>query len=179
MKRDEFDHAIRAACSILGVDELLVIGSQAIHGSVTADLPPETLRSIEVDVAVLHDPDGSLTDLVDGSIGEASLFHSTFGYYAKGVSASTAVLPTGWQDRLVRYSSPATDGVVALCLELHDLWVSKAVANRPKDREFCRALLQRELVDSSTLIRRLDDLHNVSDAVVAAAHRLVETSSGS
>ena len=26
---------------------------------------------------------------------------------------------------------------------------------------------------------RLDDLHNVSDAVVAAAHRLVETSSGS
>jgi len=34
MKRAEFDHAIRAAGSILGESEILVIGSQAIHGSI-------------------------------------------------------------------------------------------------------------------------------------------------
>ena len=39
--------------------------------------------------------------LIDGSIGEASMFHDTFGYYAQGVVESTAQLPAGWQERLV------------------------------------------------------------------------------
>ena len=101
MKRTEFEHAVRAAAAVLGVDELLVIGSQALHGSVEGDLPEEALRSVEVDVAALEDPKGEKADLIDGAIGEASMFHATFGYYAQGVEAVTAVLPEGWQDRLV------------------------------------------------------------------------------
>lgn len=81
MKRGEFEHAVRAAAAVLGVGEVLVIGSQALHGSVEADLPEAALRSIEVDVAALEDPEGRKADLIDGSIGEASMFHATFGYY--------------------------------------------------------------------------------------------------
>ena len=33
MTREQFEHAIRAAGAVLGVTELLVIGSQAVHGS--------------------------------------------------------------------------------------------------------------------------------------------------
>ena len=44
-------------------------------------------------------------------------------------------LPEGWRARLVRFESPATNGVTAWCLETHDLWLSKAVAGRDKDRE--------------------------------------------
>jgi hypothetical protein len=33
VNREQFDHGIRAAASVLGVTELLVIGSQALHGS--------------------------------------------------------------------------------------------------------------------------------------------------
>ena len=29
------------------------------------------------------------------------MFHSTFGYYAQGITRSTAILPQGWQDRLI------------------------------------------------------------------------------
>ena len=58
------------------------------------------------------------------------MFHDTFGYDAQGVVESTARLPDGWQDRLVRFETPATSGVTAGCLELHDLWISKAVAGR-------------------------------------------------
>jgi len=72
--------------------------------------------------------DGTQADLVDGAIGEASMFHATFGYYAQGVEAVTAVLPEGWPDRLVRFESTVTRGVVAWCLEPHDLWISKGVA---------------------------------------------------
>lgn len=117
MNKDEFDHAIRAAGSIVGTSELLVIGSQAAHGSIGGELPVEALRSIEVDVAAFDDPDDAKADLIDGAIGEASMFHETFGFYARGVSVTTAVLPNGWRERLVRYESPATSGVVAWCLE--------------------------------------------------------------
>jgi len=79
MTRDQFEHAIRAAGAVLGVTELLVIGSQAVHGSMAGPLPIEAARSVEVDVAVLGDAEGRLADLIDGSIGEASMFHDTFG----------------------------------------------------------------------------------------------------
>ena len=144
-----------AAGAVLGVDEVLVIGSQAVHASLDEPLPEEALRSIEVDVAVIGDVDGHQADLVDGSIGEASMFHETFGYYAQGVVEQTAELPTGWKDRLVRFESPGTNGFVALCLELHDLWISKAIANRQKDIEFCRALLDIGVVDPAELRARL------------------------
>jgi hypothetical protein len=155
MRRKEFEHAVRAAGSILGTDEVLVIGSQALHASVSADLPDAAQRSIEVDVAVFGDRDGSKADLLDGSIGEASMFHETFGYYVRGVTEATAVLPRGWRERLIPFDTPATGGVVAYCLEPHDLWIAKAIANRPKDVEFCDALLKRAIVDPATLDSRL------------------------
>lgn len=170
MKREEFEHAIRAAGAVLGVHEVLVIGSQALHASITGELPPEASRSIEVDVAAMRDDaDGRMADLIDGSIGEASMFHATFGYYAQGVVATTAVLPEGWRERLVRFESPGTNGVVAWCLEPHDLWVSKAVAGRPKDLEFCRALAERALVSGARLRDRLALVAALDPRVRAAA----------
>lgn len=158
MTRAEFEHAVRAAAAVLGVDELLVIGSQALHGSVAGDLPEEALRSVEVDVAALEDPEGRMADLIDGAIGEASMFHATFGYYAQGVEAVTAVLPDGWQDRLVRFETPGTRGVTAWCLEPHDLWISKMIAGRPKDLEFGRALVERGIVEPGELTGRLEQV---------------------
>jgi hypothetical protein len=163
MNRKAFDHAVRAAGAVLGENEVLVIGSQAIHATISRNLPPEAERSIEADVAALNDPDERKADLIDGSIGEASIFHETFGYYAQGVSQTTAVLPEGWRDRLVRYESPATNGVVAWCLEIHDLWLSKAVAMRDKDVDFCRALAKRRLVRGHTLRDRLVHLAGIPE----------------
>ncbi len=170
MKREEFEHAVRAAGAVLGVRELLVIGSQALHASVQGKLPPEAARSVEVDVAAISgDPDGRLADLVDGSIGEASMFHATFGYYAQGVVETTAVLPSGWRRRLVPFETAGTNGVVAKCLEPHDLWISKAIAGRPKDIEFCRALIERDLVKPSLLRKRLATVPDLDQRLRSAA----------
>ena len=135
---------------------MMVIGSQALHATVSDELPEAAQRSIEVDVVAFNDPEGRNADLIDGSIGEASMFHATFGYYAQGVSESTAVLPEGWKGRLIRFETPATNGVVAWCLEVHDLWISKAIANREKDIEFCQALLTAGIVDKTVLQSRLE-----------------------
>ena len=164
MNKAQFEHAVRAAGSILGDDKVLVIGSQAIHASIDFKLE-EAERSIELDVSSLDDPDGLKADLIDGSIGELSMFQDTFGYYAQGVTPETATLPEGWRDRLIGYLTPGTNGVTALCLEPHDLWISKAVAGRPKDKEFCQALIVRNLVEKDLLLERFDMTEDLNPAV--------------
>ena len=172
MRREEFEHAIRAAGAVLGVNEVIVIGSQALHASVSEDLPEEALRSVEADIAVEGD-EGRLADLLDGSIGEASMFHASFGYYAQGVVAETAVLASGWRDRLVRFKTAGTNGVTALCLDLHDLWISKAIAGRPKDVEFCQALVTHGLVRGRELTMRLSEVEELDERKRAAVARRI------
>lgn len=164
MNKAQFEHAVPAAGSILGDDRVLVIGSQAIHASIDF-IFKEAERSIELDVSSLDDPDGRKADLIDGSIGELSMFQDTFGYYAQGVTPQTAILPEGWRDRLISYLTPGTKGVTACCLELHDLWISKAVAGRPKDKEFCQALIALNLVETCLLRERLEMTQGLSTAV--------------
>jgi uncharacterized membrane protein len=166
--REQFEHAVRAAGAVLGVDEVIVVGSQALHGTLDGDLPTEATRSVEVDVAIRGDVEGRLADLLDGSIGEASMFHNTFGYYAQGVSESTAVLPDGWRERLVPFETPGTSGVTALCLEVHDLWISKAIAGREKDAEFCKAVAARGLVRPKLLTERLEAVRELDPRIRSA-----------
>lgn len=174
MNRAQFAHTVRAAGAILNADRVLVIGSQAVHAS-TGELFPEAERSIETDIAALEDEDGSKADLIDGSIGELSVFQETFGYYAQGVTPNTAVLPEGWRERLVPFVSRQTNGVTALCLELHDLWISKAIAGREKDREFCTALATRGMVSGGTLRERLDAVPGLDAEIRERVGAIIDT----
>jgi len=96
MTRSELEHVMRAAGAIAEADELVIIDSQAILGSFE-EPPKELLSSIEVDLYPI--PEVEKADLIDGSIGEESPFHETFGYYAYGVGPETAGLPENWRDR--------------------------------------------------------------------------------
>jgi hypothetical protein len=152
MRRSELEHLIRAAGRIAGERELVVIGSQAVLGQFP-DAPVALLMSMEVDLYPLARPE--LADKVDGAIGESSRFHQTYGYYAQGVGPQTAVLPARWRQRLVRIENANTGGYAGLCLEVHDLAISKYVAGREKDREFTRALARHGMTDKGILVRRL------------------------
>lgn len=152
MKRSELEHLIRAAGSIADDAEIVVIGSQSILGQFP-NAPAPLLVSAEADLFPLHRPE--LADLIDGSIGEGSAFHELYGYYAQGVGERTAILPKGWRDRLVRIENPNTRGVAGLCLEVHDLAISKHVAGRDKDLQFTRELARHGMTDSATLLARL------------------------
>ena len=82
-----------------------------------------------------------LAEKIEGAIGEGSQFHEPYGYYAQGVGPETAILPSGWINRVHRVQNTATDDRVGYCLDVIDLFMSKAVAAKEKDREFCLALL--------------------------------------
>jgi hypothetical protein len=152
MLRAQLEHVIRAAAGITGAPEFVIVGSQAILGQFP-QAPEELLASIEADVFSLRDPKDS--DLIDGSIGEGSPFHQTFGYYGHGVSVETAVLPEGWRHRLIPIHNQNTGGGTGLCLEIHDLAVSKLVAGREKDLDFFSGLVRHRLIQMETIRVRL------------------------
>jgi hypothetical protein len=151
MRRSDLEHLIRAAGKIAGSRELVIIGSQAILGQFP-EAPFALLRSMEADLYPLSRPE--LADKVDGAIGEGSQFHRTHGYYVQGVGPDTATLPKGWRRRLVRIENPNTGGIAGLCLEAHDLAISKYVAGREKDLEFTRELARHRMTDKETLLAR-------------------------
>lgn len=152
MKRSELEHVIRASAAIANDNEIIVIGSQSVLGQFP-NAPVRLLASMETDIYPKNKP--ALADLIDGAIGEGSFFHAEFGYYAQGVGPNTAVLPKGWQDRLICVNNKNTNGVTGLCLEVHDLAISKYVAGRAKDLEFVSELARQEMVDCNTLMQRL------------------------
>ncbi len=159
MTREQLELLLRA-CAVVLNDRLhaeaprhiVVIGSQAVLGQFPR-APQALLRSMEADVFPLEHPE--LADALDVAIGEGSRFHETYGFYAQGVGPRTAVLPRGWESRLVRVESAATAPAVGLCLEIHDLAISKYVAGRPKDLDYTRDLARHRLTDEATLRERL------------------------
>ncbi|MDQ3152924.1 MAG: hypothetical protein M3R63_14820 [Actinomycetota bacterium] len=166
MNREQLEHVLRAAAQITGDSNILVVGSQSILGTVPDDqLPTEATTSIEVDVTFFDDPDDMKSDQVDGAVGELSAFHETHGYYAQGVSITTAVLPRGWRARLVVVESASTAPGRGHCLDPHDCVVSKLVAGREKDRVFAEALIREHVIDPAILSDRI--------ALLDGAHPMV------
>ena len=168
MNRTDLEHIIRAAGAIANVDKVIILGSQAILAQFPELAePPEgsedfltvqgreiLVRSIEADILI--PASAEKTEMVDAAIGELSQFHDTFGYYAQGVDLTTSMLPDGWENRLVAICNENTNSVAGLCLEIHDLIISKLYAGRAKDFEFFKAATVLGLLSQETLIERLN-----------------------
>ncbi len=160
MTRDELEHAIRASCDIAGDTEVWVFGSQAILGE--HRYVPDALRqSIEVDVAPKNHPER--TDLIDGALGEYSLFHQTHGFYVHGLPIESAVLPEDWKTRTIAVSGGGREPSTGWCIEGHDLAASKLAASREEDYRFVRTLIVEGLIDPEVLIQRVHTLAIASE----------------
>lgn len=153
MQRAQLEHLIRAACTIIDEREILVAGSQAI---LAGDVPDSRilLQSMEADMLSLKDP--SHAELIDGSIGELSMFHETFGYYAHGIDLETLTLADGWQGRLVPVKTEGTLGNRGLCLSVPDVMLAKLAAERDKDRLYVREALHLKLVEREAIEELID-----------------------
>jgi hypothetical protein len=159
MRREDFDHVIRAAADAVGLDEFVIIGSQAIHGEIS-EPPEELLNSMEVDMYPLADPDRA--DCIDDALGDGSRFESTYGYFAHAVGPKTAKAPAGWMDRLVRVdvepAIPGRSNPVAYCIERHDMILAKLVRGEKRDFDYAKVAMSAGLLDRSVLLSRIPDL---------------------
>ena len=139
-----------------------MIGSQAILATYPAtDLPSGVTLSVEADIAFFDDEHENKSDMVDGAVGEDSAFHQTFGYYGQGVSISTATLPVGWEDRLVRFDPEDSKPATSVCLDPIDLIVSKLVAGREKDLSYAEYLLESGHIKAEEIAQRAELLSGV------------------
>ena len=167
MRRDQLEHAIRAACQIIHQCEVIVVGSQAILGTRDeSQLPAAATMSTEVDIlpmAETNDETARLADLIQGVAGD-------------GVDLETTILPDGWRDRLVKVQNANTAApsgeprFTGWCLDKEDLCVAKLNAFSEKDRNFVAALLKANLVDAGLIASRLTTIP--SRHVAATEHAL-------
>lgn len=168
MKRDELEHVLRASAAITRDNSFVVIGSQAVllpH----PDAPAELLLSNEVDLYPAMHPERA--ELIDGAIGQLSMFHDTFGYYADGVGPETATMPADW----MKFSTLHYIGdITVVCPDLHDIAVSKCAAGRDKDAQWVASLLRHRLIELPRLLQRIEALAAAdvqTDRLVAWARR--------
>ena len=165
MRRDQLEHAIRAACQITGKLEVIIVGSQAILGTYPEyELPILATRSLEIDVLPIADDNGEtirLADLIVGVAGEFSPFELQHGFSIDGVDLTTSALPEGWRARLIKVQNENTAApsgqpqYIGWCLDKEDLCVAKLCAFREKDRNFVDALIADGLVDPALIGNRI------------------------
>ena len=111
MRRDQLEHAIRTACQISGLTEVIIVGSQAIFGTyIEEQLPFYATRSAEIDVLPTADHAGEIRRLageIEGIAASFSPFAHLHGFSIDGVDLQTSALPDGWLD-IHRSSCPGT-----------------------------------------------------------------------
>lgn len=149
MRREQLQELLREAGRIAGRDELVVIGSQAVH-AVTGTAPAEVVVSRECDL--LLDEGDVASDALERQLGMQSPFFAERGLYVDLVPRGIPVLPEGWRDRLVSFDATP---VVGRCLEAHDLAIAKLAAGRLKDYELVAALTRQGIIDASALRQRI------------------------
>ena len=67
----------------------------------------------------------------------------------------TAILPSGWEERLVKAENENTFGAIGWCLEPHDLAVSKLIAGRDKDFDFVGVMVAAKIVSAAVIQERI------------------------
>jgi hypothetical protein len=78
MRRDQLEHAIRAACQITGQLEVIIVGSQAILGTYAEyELPLLATRSLEIDVLPITDDNDEPRPLVNRSTSAGAWIRKT------------------------------------------------------------------------------------------------------
>jgi hypothetical protein len=157
MQRNKVDHALRAAAGVTGHDVFVLIGSAALIARIKGPTPASMLMTQEVDIYAFDVENvEELSDLIDGSIGQNSPFHTSFGFFADGVSPETAKMPSDWMGRATKYSSPACPGVTAIVPEENDLALAKLVAWREKDIDWLREGVVHRILSLDKMQSRLD-----------------------
>lgn len=162
MTLDQLKVILSRASEIASQTEFYVIGSSAILAVFESPTDPFLTRSNEADLLALSgDPD--IADKIGILMGELSPFHDTHDVYADGCTFETPTFaPEGWNGRTIAVHYPDI-GVTAHFMELHDLFLSKIGAGRPKDNEFCSALVKTQYIDREVLDERVSRISCTED----------------
>ncbi len=165
MKAEQVYSILRRAADVTGWTEFVVIGSQAIHGTIENPDIREVIRSNDVDIYPKggYGANNAMWETVLVELGQDSDYHLETDTYVEAVPPTLARLPCGWLDRAIIKNIGSIgfgNGRRPINLyfpEIHDLVVSKIMigVHREKDRAFLNAVVRLGLVNRETLEERL------------------------
>ncbi len=161
MKSADADRLVVEFAALLNADLVLVVGSQAIHGTHPDPPVDVVVMSIEVDVVPLpYERYEKWFFYAHERLGDDSDFAIENHAYVDMIKPSMVRLPSNWQERCTTRELDRGDGgsVRVLYPEIHDLVVSKLLANRPQDKAFLRGLVSLGYVNRSSIETRLADV---------------------
>lgn len=153
MHQWQLELALAEAQKVTGEKEFIVIGSCSVLSQFPEKGEVLTKLTRDIDIYPKHYPEKTEMLYV---LGINSDFDDKNNFYVEGVGPTTAVLPKGWEDRLVKFSNENTNQAIGWCLEVHDLTVAKLAAHRGKDLEFIEGLLAKDLVKPDVIRARLE-----------------------
>ncbi len=158
MKSQDADRLIVAFAALLNAQRVLIVGSQALHG--THPDPPIAVveASREVDIVPLpFEEYERWFYYAHERLGADSEFDVEHGIYVDMVRDRVPKLPPGWESRSIERALQIDDSrsVTAVYPELHDLLVSKLLANRAQDEAFLRGVTKLGRIDPFVLRERL------------------------
>jgi predicted nucleotidyltransferase len=151
---------LRRAAEVSGRTEFVVIGSQAVHGTVRDPDIDAVIRSPDVDLYPKADYTPIVYEELMLQLGQDSDFHVETGHYIEAVSQTLARFPEGWEDRATTmqvgfaHLAAGETPVVVMFPEIHDLAVAKLAIRREKDLEFVYDIVRLGLVEEATFKER-------------------------
>ncbi len=169
MQRAQFEQLVVRTASVANRREVVVFGSQSVH-AVTDQPPTEVLISAECDVWLRDEP--LVAQRLTAELGKDSAFAKAAGVYVDPLPPDLPMAPEGWERRLV--ALPVGE-VIARCLEIHDLIVTKLAAGRLKDYEFIAAVLMRKLARPDEVVRRLQTFRDPHTQALLLARLRIAT----
>ena len=142
----------------------VLVGSQAIHGAVE-QVPESVTASFEADFLLDHVAPSDLR-AIGRELGAFSEYQDSTGTHADPVRRSILTLPRNWESRLQPLTDCGRD--VALCLEPHDISVSKIAAGRDKDWTFIGECTVAGIIDVPLLLKRCEAVPEHSRRLIVA-----------
>lgn len=158
MTAAEADRLIVEFARLVGAQRVLVVGSQALHAYYVDPSIDTVVESREIDVIPLpYEAFDKWYFYAHEQLGADSEFDERHGVYVDMLRERTAKLPRGWENRVLERRLELESGspVTAVYPDIHDLLVSKLLANRPQDEAFLRGVRSLITIDRKTLEERL------------------------
>lgn len=169
LKRLHLELAIAAAARACDDMAVYVTGRLSILGKYPG-VSDELLEGDEFELSPRskHDAAGEIA----GVLGLQSGFRQMHGCGARAADPNEAVLPEGWQFRLIEVRTEATGGASGWCLDPNDLAVSEIWGAGDATADFVRGLLEHDLIDPDLMLRGMESLPSGRERCEKALERL-------
>lgn len=159
MKIEQLIKLINDVKKITKQNKIMLFGSQAIYSKIK-DVESDTiLNSMEADFTLYSYKDKkeleNFVDMVD-IIGEFSPYHTTYGFYAEGVSSFNESFPKNYKNRLINFQYSNDKNDIIQFMNIKDVVIMKLRRMDPKDHDFIEYLIEKQLIKLDDIIEIID-----------------------